>query len=71
MTDPTTAAPAPKMVKMPRARHELVTGPKPDQKIDAGEMITDELATKHKLSDKTLASLVETGAVELVDVLKG
>jgi hypothetical protein len=65
------AAPAakPKNVKMPRAVHEIVTGKKSDEKIDAGELITDDVAKEHKLSDAAIERLVATGAVALVDVL--
>lgn len=59
----------PKNVKTPRAVHELVTGPKPENKIDAGEIITDDVAKANKLDDKAIKHLIETGAVDLVDVL--
>lgn len=65
------AAPAakPKNVKTPRAVHEIVTGKKADEKIDAGEVITDDVAKAHKLDDKAILRLIETGAVDVVDVL--
>lgn len=69
-TDVPKAA-APTMVSMPRAVHELVTGPEPDAKIDAGTLITDDVAEEHGLEIEQLAALVASGAIELVDVLKG
>ena len=56
--------------KMPRARHELVTGPDVDDKVAAGTLITDEVAQLYDLDDKTIARLVASGAIELVDVIK-
>ncbi len=62
---------SPKMTKMHSAVHEIVTGPKPENKIEAGSLLTDEVVKEHKLAEKDLKALTETGAVELVDVLKG
>lgn len=67
----TTAKSGPKIVQMPRAVHELITGPKPEQKIDAGDFIDDAVAKENKLDDKAIKSLTASGAVELVDILKG
>ena len=62
---------APKAVKMPRAVHQLHTGPKPEQVIEPGTLITDEVAKKHKFDDQQLGRLQDAGAIELVDILKG
>ena len=59
----------PKNVKTPRAVHEIVTGKKADEKIDAGEIITGDVAKQHKLDDKALLRLIASGAIDLVDVL--
>jgi len=73
--NPPAAAPAkttaPKAVKMHRAVHDLRTGPKPENMIEAGTIITDEVADEHKLNDKALEQLTDSGAVDLVEVLKG
>ncbi len=71
-TPPAAAASkTPKLVKMARAVHELITGKKPDDLIAPGEFITEAVAKKHSLDDKAIASLVISGGVELVDVHKG
>ena len=62
---------APKTVQMPRTVHELRTGPKPEQMIEPKTMITEAVAKEHKLDSKEVDRLVDTGAIELVDVLKG
>jgi hypothetical protein len=73
-TPPDAAAAAadktPKIVKMARAVHELVTGKKTGDLIAPGEFITDAVAKKHSLDDKAIVSLVASGGVELVDVHK-
>jgi hypothetical protein len=61
----------PTIVKMARAVHELVTGKKPTDVIAPGEFITETVAKKHSLDADTLAYLVGSGGVELVDVHKG
>ncbi|MBB4154172.1 hypothetical protein GGQ80_002082 [Sphingomonas jinjuensis] len=60
----------PKTVEMHRAVHELQTGKDDDSKILAGTLITDDVAKAHKLDSKALDRLIETGAVDLVEVLK-
>ena len=65
------ASTTPKTVKMARTVHELVTGPKPEQKLDPETFLTDDVIKEHKLDDKAIVALVATGAVELVDVHKG
>lgn len=70
-TTPPAKTAAPKMTKMHRAVHEIATGPKPENKIEAGTLLTDDVAKEHKLAEKDLKALTDTGAVELVDVLKG
>lgn len=57
--------------KMPRAVHEIITGKKPEEKIPAGEIITDELAKKHSLSAAEIKHFITTGAIDEVEVLKG
>ncbi|WP_230770687.1 hypothetical protein [Sphingomonas sp. Leaf4] len=64
-----TGTTAPREEKLPRAVHELRTGPEPDDKIDGGTIITDELAAEHDLDDAQLEKLFGAGAIELVDVL--
>jgi hypothetical protein len=68
-TTPAAKTAAPKMVQMHRAVHEIATGPKPENKIEAGTLLTDDVAKEHKLAEKDLKALTLTGAVELVDVL--
>ncbi len=70
---PATAAKSstPQNVKMHRAVHEVLTGPKPEQKIEPGTLITDEVAKEHKLDAKALTALTDSGALDMVDVLKG
>lgn len=58
-------------VKLPRAVHEIITGKKPEEKIPAGEIITDEVAKKHSLSATEIKDFITTGAVDEVEVLKG
>lgn len=65
------AASAPKTVEMPRAVHEIVTGPKPENKIAAGTLLTDDILKTHGLDDEAVLDLVDTGAIDQVDVLKG
>ena len=70
MADEATAPAAkPKNVKTPRAVHEIVTGKKPDEKMEAGEIITEDVAKAHKLSDAAVERLIDTGAIDFVDVL--
>ena len=75
MADTPPAAPkastSPKIVQMPRTVHELVTGPKVDEKLEPETFLTDDVVKEHKLDSKAIAALVATGAVELVDVHKG
>lgn len=71
MADEANATAKVTKVKMPRAVHELRTGPKPEQMIASGTIIDDELAKKHKLGSDELKALEKSGAVELVEVLKG
>lgn len=61
----------PTMVKMARAVHELKTGKKPGEVIAPGEFITDAVAKKHSLDTTAIDDLVDRGAVERVEVLKG
>lgn len=65
------AGAAPREVKMPRAVHELRTGPDADDKIDGGTIITEKLAGEHGLDETDLEKLLDAGAIELVDVLVG
>ena len=60
----------PKTVQMHRTVHELITGKGVDERIDAGVILTDEIAKKHKLDAKALDALTGKGALDLVDVLK-
>lgn len=62
---------APREVKMPRAVHELRTGPEEDDRIDGGTIITEGLAIAHALGEADLKKLLDAGAIELVDVLVG
>jgi hypothetical protein len=71
MADEADKPAAPKTVQMPRTIHELRTGTKPEQMIEAKTIITDEVAKQHKLDSKAVEHLVGTGAVDMVDVLKG
>lgn len=59
----------PRMVEMPRAVHELRTGKDADDVIEAGTIIDDDLAKKHKLTDAVLKDLKARGAVDTADVL--
>jgi len=69
MADETEAASTQKITKLPRAVHELRTGKGKTDVIDPGTVITDAIATKHKLDADTLKALVATGAVDVADVL--
>ncbi len=69
MADETEAASTQKLVKMRRAVHELRTGKAKTDVIAPGTVITDAVATKHKLDEETLKALVETGAVDMAEVL--
>lgn len=60
----------PSETKMPRARHEIVTGQGEDDKIAPGTFITNDIVELHDLDEKTIARLTRSGAIELVDVIK-
>lgn len=62
---------APKKVEMQRTVHEIVTGAKPDDRIDPGTLLTDDVTKKHKLDADTVKALTASGALETVEVLKG
>ncbi len=69
MADETETAPTQKLVEMPRAVHELRTGKAAADVIEPGTVITEAIATRHKLDTKTLKALVATGAVDIAQVL--
>lgn len=64
-------AKTPTMTSVPRAVHELRTGPKPEQTVAPGTLITEEVGKQHKIDGKTIEALTASGAIELVEVLKG
>ncbi|WP_267396562.1 MULTISPECIES: hypothetical protein [unclassified Sphingomonas] len=68
---PAAKSSAPKKVQMHSSVHQLHTGTKPENVIEPGTIITDEVAKEHKLDKKALDALTDSGALELVDVLKG
>lgn len=70
MADEPQTASTPKAVQMPRTVHELLTGPKPEQKLAPGTLLTDDVAKLHKLDGKTVDALKTSGAIEMVEVLK-
>ncbi len=64
-----STAKKPRMVEMPRAVHELRSGKAGDEVIEAGTIIDEEMAKKHKLTAPVMKDLVDRGAVEMAEVL--
>ncbi|WP_294354050.1 hypothetical protein [uncultured Sphingomonas sp.] len=62
---------APKKVEMQRSVHEIITGPKPENVIEPGTLMTDDVTKKHTLDAKSIKALTASGALETVEVLKG